>query len=107
MMVTSHVWGIWKPLRAWGVLKPEGPAASPSPSLGLNFPPTLYPGVVQQPLAGGRPWLSCCRASLPSSTDAVSALVTSQLTQGPAVQSRGQWALRTIPQVPPRDHPLG
>lgn len=44
MMVASDVWGIWKPLRTSGVLKPEGPAASPSPSLGLSFPPVPHGG---------------------------------------------------------------
>lgn len=44
MMVTSDVWGIWKPLRTSGVLKPEGPAVSPSPSLGLSFPPIPHGG---------------------------------------------------------------
>ena len=49
MMVISDVWGIWKPLRASGVLKPEGPAASPSPSLDLNFPPPIPRGGAAAP----------------------------------------------------------
>lgn len=58
MMVPSGVWGIWKSLRASGVLNLEGPVAGLSPSLGLSFP--------THTLCWGYPWVSCCRAPLPS-----------------------------------------